>query len=102
MPSFNRYQFFVENGKNLSVPFIELTKKSTDKQVVYRQGRDRMDKLADLYYNDPTSGWLIMLANSQYGGLEFAIPDGTIITIPFPFQASIEDYFRKVREFQSL
>ena len=102
MPIYNRYQFFVENGKNVSVPFIELTNKTSDKQLVYKIGRDRMDKLSDKYYGNPYHGWLIMMANPQFGGLEFNIPDETIITIPFPFQASIEDYFNKVREIQSL
>ena len=43
-----------------------------------------------------------MLANSRFGGIEFNIPDGEIITIPFPFKRALEDYQNKVREYQTL
>lgn len=102
MPIYNRYQFSVENGKNKTLPFVELTKKSTDKQTVYSIGKDRMDRLSEKYYGNPYHGWLIMLANPQYGGLEFNIPNNSIITIPFPFQSSIEDYFTKLKNLESL
>ncbi len=97
--TYNRYQNFKDNGKNLSVPFISLDDKSSDIIVIYKIGVDRMDKLSDKYYQDPTYGWLIMLKNVEFGGLEFSIPDGSIITIPYPLQSSLEDYFKKVNTY---
>ncbi len=37
-------------------------------------------------------GWLILQANPQYSGLETSIPDGAVLTIPFPLVASLQDY----------
>jgi hypothetical protein len=33
-----------------------------------------------------------MMANPQYSGLETNIPDGAVLTIPFPLVASLQDY----------
>jgi len=33
-----------------------------------------------------------MIANPIYGGQEWNIPDGTILTIPYPLVASLQDY----------
>jgi hypothetical protein len=33
-----------------------------------------------------------MQANPQFGGLENNIPDGSILTIPFPLLSSLQDY----------
>jgi hypothetical protein len=33
-----------------------------------------------------------MMGNPIYGGQEWNIPDGTILTIPFPLVASLQDY----------
>jgi hypothetical protein len=32
------------------------------------------------------------MANPKYGGQEWNIPDGSILTIPFPLVASLQDY----------
>jgi hypothetical protein len=71
---------------------VKIPSKSTDKQFIYRQGISRLDKISQEYYQSPVFGWLIMLANPQYGGLEWNIPDGSILTIPFPLISSIQDY----------
>ena len=44
------------------------------------------------YYGNPFHGWLIMLANPTYGGLEFVIEEGEIIRIPFPFKDTLQEY----------
>jgi hypothetical protein len=43
-----------------------------------------------------------MLANPEYGGLEFNIKDGDVIRVPFPFNATIEDYNNQVATFKRL
>ena len=99
---FNRYEKFKLNGSIETLPFIKLTPKTTDKLVVYKLGKSRLDKLSQQYYNNPYHGFFIMLANPEYGGLEFNIKDGDIIRIPFPFNATIEDYNNQVANFKKL
>lgn len=89
---YNRYSTFLINGSQTVVPYITLPSKTSDKRYIYRTDQSRMDKISQEYYGSPTFGWLIMLANPKYGGLEWNIPDGTIITIPFPLISSLQDY----------
>jgi hypothetical protein len=44
------------------------------------------------HYNSPFFGWLILQSNPQYTGLEFNIPDGAVLTIPYPLLTSLQDY----------
>ena len=37
-----------------------------------------------------------MLANPEYGGLEFNIPDMTVLRIPFPYESAISRYTTEV------
>ncbi len=90
--SYNRYSQFVINGNQTVVPYINLPSKTTDKRFVYKVGQSRMDKISQQYYGSGTFGWLILMANPKYGGQEWNIPDGSILTIPFPLVASLQDY----------
>jgi hypothetical protein len=89
---FNRYSDFLINGQQTVVPYITLQPKSSDKAHIYIVGQSRLDKISQQYYNTPFFGWLIMQANPQYSGLETNIPDGAVLTIPFPLVASLQDY----------
>lgn len=89
---YDRYGNFRINGDMKPVPGITIPYNSSDKNAIYRQGQTRLDKLSNTYYNNPYSGWLIMLANPEYGGLEFNIPDMTSLRIPFPFDSAITRY----------
>lgn len=89
---FNRYYNFLINGKQTVVPFVKIPAKSTDKRYYYKQGVSRLDKISQEFYNTPLFGWLIMAANPSYGGMEWSIPDNTLLTIPFPLIASVQDY----------
>jgi hypothetical protein len=89
---YNRYNDFVINGEQTVVPYVTLPSKSTDKRYIYKIGQSRMDKISQQYYGTPYFGWLILLANPNSGGLEWNINDGTILTIPFPLVASLQDY----------
>ena len=93
---FNRYDYFNVNSENKIVPFLEIPVKGTDKFVVYRKGKTRMDILSQEYYSSPLFGWLIMLANPEAGSLEFEIADNTLIRIPFPLITSLQDYKKQV------
>lgn len=89
---FDRYQYFEQDGGFRIVPGIEIPIKSTDKYVFYKKGKTRFDKLSQDYYNSPLFGWLIMQANPSLGSLEFEIQDNSLIRIPFPIIASLQDY----------
>ena len=81
---YNRYKEFLINGQQTIVPFVSLPSKGTDQRYIYRVAVSRLDKISQQYYNSPFFGWLILQANPEYGGLEWNIPDNSIITIPFP------------------
>ena len=99
MPSyFDRYLKFRTNGEVKPLPGITIPESSSDKQVVYKLGNSRMDKLSQTYYNSPYYGFLILSANPEFKGIEFDIPDQTIIRIPFPLQSALNRYNEQVEE----
>jgi len=93
---YDRYGDFRTNGSVLPVPGITIPQASSDKTATYKVGLSRLDKISNRYYNNPYSGWLIMLANPQFGGLEFNIPDMTILRVPFPFDSAVQRYQTQV------
>jgi len=99
---YDRYSGFRINGQTRTVPFISIDIKSSDKSIAYISGRDRMDILSQKYYGSPFYGFLIMSANPEFGGLEFLIPDRTIIRVPYPFRESLQQYVNKLARFDQL
>lgn len=89
---YNRYSSFLENGKQTVVPYVAVPSKPSDKVHIYKIGQSRLDKVSQQYYGTPFFGWLILQANPQYGGLEWNIPDNSILTIPYPLVSSLQDY----------
>lgn len=89
---YNRYTDFLINGQQTVVPFVYLPNKPSDKTYIYKVGRSRLDKVSQDFYGSPYFGWIILQANPQFGGLENYIPDGAILTIPFPLLPSLQDY----------
>lgn len=98
----DRYRNFRTNGEVKPIPGLKIQEISSDKFSLYRKGVTRLDKLSNQYYNNPYSGWLIMLANPQFGGLEFNIPDNTLIRIPFPFDSAVQRYSTEIRNYKLL
>jgi hypothetical protein len=86
---YDRYRDFRRNGKVSTLPFITLPTKVSDKRVVVDK-TTRFDKLSQQYYGNPYHGWLILQANPEFGGLEFDIPETTVIIIPFPLNKSLD------------
>lgn len=99
---FDRYEQFRGEGDLKMVPGIKMQRATTDKQVIYKKGETRLDILSQMYYNNPYHGFLIMLANPQYGGLEFDIKDRDVIIIPYPFESAIERYLNQVKIYKNL
>ena len=89
---FNRYSDFLINGQQTVVPYVKVPIKTTDKKFIYKLGMSRLDKVSQQFYDSPFFGWLILASNPEFGGNEFSIPDGSILTIPFPLLASLQDY----------
>ena len=94
---YDRYKHFRKDGKIKPIPGIVLPEKNTDKTDIYNLEKNRLDVLSQKYYNNPYHGWLILLANPEYGGLEFNIPDNTVIKIPYPFRETLESYYNQVK-----
>ena len=93
---FDRYATFKVNSQIKPVPGIPIPMVDTDKNELYKLGQSRLDKISNMYYNNPYSGWLIMLANPEFGGLEFNIPDSTIIRVPFPYDSALKRYITEL------
>jgi hypothetical protein len=98
----DRYSDFKNNNLISIIPFIEIPNLPTDKNIVYKTGITRLDVVSQNYYGNPYHGWLIMLANPEYGGMEFDIPNNTIIRIPFPFSSVISNYEFAVQKYKQL
>jgi hypothetical protein len=94
---YNRYNQFLNNGQQEVVPYINLPAKSTDKNYIYKVGQSRLDKISQQNYGSPFFGWLILQANPKYSGSEWSIPDGAILTIPFPLLTSLQDYNNELK-----
>jgi hypothetical protein len=89
---FDRYQYFLADGKFRIVPGVEIPIKGSDKYMQYKRGKDRLDKISQEYYNSPLFGWIILQANPLLGSVEFEIPDNSFIRIPFPLISTLQDY----------
>lgn len=93
----NRYALFLDEDENHRFyPFIELENKNSDYLVLYTVGKTRLDKVSQEYYGDPYHEWLILQANPEHGGLEWNIPDNTLIRVPYPLSVTIQEFRRKL------
>lgn len=99
---FDRYDKFRQDNNIKPIPGLYIPLISSDKKIIYKLGDTRLDKVSNIYYNSPYYGWLIMLANPEYGGLEFNIPDQTVITVPFPLESGLERYLTEANKYISL
>jgi len=92
MATYDRYRKFRNGNEVKKVPFIAIPKKGTDYYHTYEAGRTRLDLLSYQYYGNANYDWLIMQANPEYGSLEFCIPNGALLRIPFPLDSTIQKY----------
>lgn len=98
----SRYDKFVSDGKCEYVPFIPIIKQSTDFYVIYDSSKMRMDTLSYQYYNNPNYGWVILQANPEISSLEFSIPNGTNIRIPFPIENVLTSYNESIKKYKQI
>lgn len=95
---YNRYRKLNTDDKIISPPYVALTPKETDNMIVYDKNKTRLDKVSQNYYDAPYYGWLILLANPEFGGEEWNILDGQTVRIPLPLDESLKEYERKLRQ----
>ena len=95
---YNRYRRLNTDDQIVSPPFVKLDEKQTDDIVIYDVAKTRLDKLSQQYYGTPYFGWLILMANPEYNGLEWNILDGQIVRIPFPLEDTIKEYETKLSQ----
>lgn len=100
MATFDRYEQFRKDGLIELVPFGEIKEKDSDYYEIYKRGETRLDLLSYQYYNSPDYAWLIMQANPQYGSVEYRIPDGVTLRIPFPLGTSLQDYQDSIEQYK--
>lgn len=99
----NRYEGLKVNSDGYKlVPGIFLNVKSTDILITHKRGRIKFDELSQKYYGNPQYGWVIMLANSRIASLEWDIADNSVIIIPFPLLEHLNDYNRKIEQYNNL
>ena len=101
MKTRSRYEDFVKDGKWDYVPFITIPKQNSDCYVVY-DNRKRLDNVSYECYKDPNYGWLILQANPEYGSLEYNIPNGVILRIPFPLESVLNKYREDIKKYREL
>ena len=99
---FDRYsQVRSGNGFNI-LPFGEIPKSKTDIYEVFIKGKMRLDQISSQYYDSPDYAWLILQANPQYGSLEYNIPDGVELRIPYPLNSALSAYQNSIDNYNKL
>jgi len=98
---YDRYQKFKVNNEIKPLPFIKVPVQSSDVSVEYKRNT-RLDILSQQYYGVPYYGWLILQANPSYGGLEFDIPEGSILRVPYPLIGALQAYQQEIDKFNYL
>jgi hypothetical protein len=100
--TYDRYSMFREDGEVKIVPFGKIEKKSSDLFEVYKKNSTRLDLVSYKYYGNPNYAWLIMQANPEFGSMEYEIPDGSVLRIPYPLDASIRSYEESIKKYNEL
>jgi hypothetical protein len=102
----NYYNFrkpFLTNEEVFRIlPHINIEDKPTDKTKIWNSEGDRLDIISNLYYNHPYGSQLILLKNKQFGLDEFEWDNGINITIPFPYNSSIQQFIEEVQTYLKL
>lgn len=89
---YDRYKSLRSDGKSTLFPDIKIEELSSDIYIRYNKNTMRFDNLSYKYYGDSNYAWLILMANPQYGSMEYSIEDGVSLRIPYPLQTAINRY----------
>lgn len=99
---YDRYRKVRVNGKVNVLPTVTIAPKATDYFEPYYTGRSRLDLISYNYYGDPGYDWLILLANPDVPDLEYQIPNGTVLRIPYPLNITLENYNNQLDRYERL
>lgn len=92
----DRYKYVKRNdGTMQDVPKVTISERTTDRFVLYDSAKTRLDRIAEEAYGDDTYNWLILIANPDFS-IEFDIPTGTVVRVPFPLKDALTEYQSKV------
>ena len=82
----------IKNGKRYfkTVKYPVINKTLNDRYIVGQMG-DRLDNLANSYYEDPRLWWIIARANNIGKG-DLTVPLGKQIRIPFNYVTIVEQF----------
>lgn len=86
----NFYKSLKDNDSLKDMPPVKIKSRKTDKFIVYNKNLMRLDFIAGEIYEDETLWRLIMWGNPEYT-IEFDIPAGTIIRIPYPLKEVLSE-----------
>lgn len=92
MSYYDRYKNFREDGQIKLIKFCNVPSYNTDKYITFDKRTMRLDMLSYMYYNDPNYGWLILQANPHLPSMEFSIPNGVTLRIPYPLDTALKGY----------
>jgi hypothetical protein len=98
METYDRYKLLRRNGIISFLPTFILSKKNSDFYEVYNE-TNRLDKISYKYYGNPNYDWLILMANPEYGSMEYNIPLNSEIRIPYPLDTTIREYEQRIKEY---
>ena len=102
MSTRSRYDSFISDGGCEFIPFIPIINQSTDYYVKYEPTFIRLDNISYQYYNNPNYGWLILQANPELGSMEYSIPYGSVLRIPYPLEVALNVYEDDVKKYKEI
>lgn len=79
-----------------NMPNVTISRRITDKTIVFNPKLMRLDRIAGDVYGDETLYKLLMWANPEIM-YEFDIPRGAIIRIPFPLNDVLQEVVAKIQ-----
>jgi hypothetical protein len=93
--SYNFYDLLKTDDGLENMPNIEISKRPTDKYIVFNSTKMRMDRIAGDLYGDETMYRIVLWANPEIE-YEFDNVDDIIIRVPFPFQDVLKEVSEKI------
>lgn len=91
------YKYLITQTSMANMPAITIQPRESDKRVIYDKKRTRLDRIAGDIYQEEEYWRLIMWGNPDYD-IEFDIPDGTVIRIPFPKEEVEKEVAQQILE----
>ena len=90
------YDFLKDGNTIKDMPRVTISRRTTDKTIVFNPRLMRLDRIAGDVYQDESLYKILMWANPEIV-YEFDISRGTIIRIPFPLNDVIQEIVSKIQ-----